>query len=471
MKKWLSILLVAVMCFSVLSACGIEIPDKSDRSDTQQDADTESGYRDFYEEEFWAMYHIGSDHWNYFWPEPTTEDKERVREISSAVEQALNCKLMEEGTTNPVNSMQVNFATGNYKFHYSFYSVASMTLHALYKAGYLQSWNDIPTLDLSRVELYGDLNKQAAATFDGEVYAISGGKGVADYGHLIYNQIMINRLNVPTPRALDEQDQWTWATFEDYLKTITTEEDGLKTYGMSVYANGSFPSAILGMTAIFSNGGEIVRFDENGQARFAVTDNDAIEALQWAADLHATGTVVMDTVFPPKIWASEGAVMILSNTVFGTGSTGSTEHWGLDNLEDIRFMRFPTGPKGDKTKHTGTYSLFPYGDILLFGTDKESSGYVYNVRSEMSYETAEEDNTAWIRKTFFGDDANDFSSYEYYDYGCNNGALSYVAQMGDKVNTFFDTVYEVSTGLQTPMQGMSSISAVIQSELDASLNN
>lgn len=470
MKKWFAMILLAAMVFSTLSACSDKVQQDQVEEDEELE-ETESEYRDFYEQEFWAAYAIGTGEYNFFWPEPTTKEKEDTRKISEHVEQLLNCKLLEEGFHGQnAGFWAAKMATGDYRFSWAPTQNDMTPIYSFYSAGFIQSWNDIPGVDLSNAELWGSPSMQKLATFGGEVYAaVSGARG-GHYGKMFYNKILAQELNpMVLPQDLYEQKNWTWETFEDYLASVTLKDAERTVYGLSINPHGLENDISLALCAVFTNGGDVVKFDSTGKAVFGLTSPEAIEAIQWAADLSATDYVVYDGSYPPALWANEGAVLMLGDSSFGTGTSGSSKHWGLDNLEDLRCIPFPQGPKGDGSVG-GAYATSVMGEVMLFGVDKEDSGYVWGVfkGEKLAYQADTEEE--WKRKTFFQDDANDSDSYNNWVFTAENFNSDYTAQIGTAMTKLREAVSKAVHGEETPTQAMTSVQTLVQSELDLTMN-
>ena len=77
---------------------------------------------------------------------------------------------------------------------------------------------------------------------------------------------------------------WTWAMFEDMLKTITrdTDNDGVNDiYGIIGSGDDMY------VCATFANGGCFFDFDENGQIYPAMNSDATISALSWGKEIQA----------------------------------------------------------------------------------------------------------------------------------------------------------------------------------------
>lgn len=476
LKKILALLLCGAFAFSMLTACGDNQNDTNNQEQEEEES-TENEYRDFYEEVFTMAYAKGTDANNFpFWPEPTTEAYERTRNVSEQVEAALNCKLEEYLLpNNNITTFQQMFATGDYTNNWTGapFASSSSQVNAFYKAGFLQSWNDIPTVDLNNEELWGTKYKQQNATFNGELYLdVGGGSGGGNMGHMIFNKILVNEFNAQNPQELLEQGLWTWDTFEDYVHTISLFEADRTVYAVSIWANNHNSKVMWPLCSILSNGGSIVKKADDGSASFGLQDSEALAALDWASDMLKTGTIKFDEKWPPDTWAKSGSVIVLGDWAFGTSSSGSSAHWGLDNLDDIRFIPFPYGPNAEYGKTSATYASAAGGVGLLFGVDKEDSGYVWNVRKILSVEANDETEEEWKRRTFFQDDPSDDDSYNNYKKGIDEFGFDYSSQLGeDTMKQLRAGLINVVEGTQTSAELFSSISGIIDTAIQENIAN
>jgi len=82
---------------------------------------------------------------------------------------------------------------------------------------------------------------------------------------------------------LQENGDWTWEKFAEIAQMATRDEDGdgeNDLWGLAIQGHNLYSPLIL------SNNANIINFDENGRAIYALDDPNAIEALQFFEDLH-----------------------------------------------------------------------------------------------------------------------------------------------------------------------------------------
>jgi len=77
---------------------------------------------------------------------------------------------------------------------------------------------------------------------------------------------------------LQENGDWTWEKFAEIAQMATRDEDGdgeNDLWGLAIQGHNLYSPLIL------SNNANIINFDENGRAIYALDDPNAIEALQF----------------------------------------------------------------------------------------------------------------------------------------------------------------------------------------------
>lgn len=158
---------------------------------------------------------------------------------------------------------------------------------------------------------------------------------------IFYNKVLFDRLGLPDPYMLQENGDWTWEKFAEIAQMATRDEDGdgeNDLWGLAIQGHNLYSPLIL------SNNANIINFDENGRAIYALDDPNAIEALQFFEDLHNKYKVVAP-VEDPTDWYeaprkfSEGNIAMF----FGHGWDG--QEFKNTMKDDFGFVFFPKGPK------------------------------------------------------------------------------------------------------------------------------
>ena len=116
-------------------------------------------------------------------------------------------------------------------------------------------------------------------TVGGQLYGMYKGNS-EPRGCLYFNKRVLEEAGIDwnTIYDLQKDGKWTWAAFEEMLKTITkdTDNDGVNDiYGILGSGDDMY------VCAVFSNGGCFFDFDENGKIFPAMNSDATIEALTW----------------------------------------------------------------------------------------------------------------------------------------------------------------------------------------------
>lgn len=122
-------------------------------------------------------------------------------------------------------------------------------------------------------------------TVGGQLYGLYKGNS-EPRGCLYFNKRVLEEAGIDWNTIYDMQKEgkWTWAVFEDMLKTITkdTDNDGVNDiYGILGSGDDMY------VCATFSNGGCFFDFDENGKIYPAMNSDATIEALTWGKEIQA----------------------------------------------------------------------------------------------------------------------------------------------------------------------------------------
>ncbi|MBR1685136.1 MAG: hypothetical protein IJ708_08355 [Clostridia bacterium] len=121
-------------------------------------------------------------------------------------------------------------------------------------------------------------------TKNGEVYGVYAGASEPRQC-LFFNKRVLEEANIDWETLYDMQAEgtWTWAVFEDMLKTITrdTDNDGvIDIWGLTGSADDLYSCAV------FSNGGSYFDFNENGELYPSVGSDETLAGLTWAKSLY-----------------------------------------------------------------------------------------------------------------------------------------------------------------------------------------
>ena len=177
---------------------------------------------------------------------------------------------------------------------------------------------------------------------------------------LFFNKRLLSEANVDPESIYDMQRDgtWTWENFEKVLKKITRDIDNdgvIDVWGMANH-NTEVCHVILE-----SNGGSVIKYDENDKMVNNIESEASIEAMTWGHKMQSLYEM-------PQPEGSEwnwmyaafmnGKVAFLADQEYHAQNNGQfsgmTDDWG--------FVCFPLGPKGDgkyRTLHNDNMYVIP----------------------------------------------------------------------------------------------------------------
>ena len=156
------------------------------------------------------------------------------------------------------------------------------------KVGSLVSKGYAAALDTSLIDINnGEWNEAEIKfmTVGGQLYGLYKGNS-EPRGCLYFNKRVLTEAGIDWNTIYDMQANgtWTWAAFEEMLKTITkdTDNDGVNDiYGILGSGDDMY------VCAVFSNGGCFFDFDENGKIFPAMNSDATITALNWGKNIQS----------------------------------------------------------------------------------------------------------------------------------------------------------------------------------------
>jgi ABC-type glycerol-3-phosphate transport system substrate-binding protein len=219
-RKLISILLIGLFCFTVLSGCRSSAGVDGDK--TKETGKPEETAEDQTEEEIDLNGEVFTFRaYDYlllmkFAQKPDTEtaitfiDDAKLKKIAET-EEKLNCKIeWNYDTAEFAKALTADFATGmsdNTDIIYDY----SKTLLGLYKSGIIVNLQDIEAINLQDYEKWGTETMQKMCTYKDEVFAIPQTGSLywpectKFEGCLLSNNELIKKFNVAAPSELIEQ--------------------------------------------------------------------------------------------------------------------------------------------------------------------------------------------------------------------------------------------------------------------------
>ncbi len=151
----------------------------------------------------------------------------------------------------------------------------------LMKDGFLYALSEVSDIieyDSSTFDIYGPPSVLESAMYDGELYMVTPyahpGRQYNSGEFFVFNTEVVNSLAGVDLRALNEQGQWTWSSFENIIKLCTLWENGIvSVQGASVVKSDFVEYAFA------SNG--FVR-EERSVGGYYFDSSKAINAIDWA---------------------------------------------------------------------------------------------------------------------------------------------------------------------------------------------
>ena len=195
-----------------------------------------------------------------------------------------------------------------------------------------------------------------AVRFNGLTYGIQASDWaippVSAKGYFIFNHSLIANANAASPYELEEKGIWNWEEFEKICTAVTDTSSADKTE--HVYGFTTLSSIMMLQSAIMSNGAHWVSQDPTtGRYMFNMEDPKVLEALDWFRSL------LVDKKIGQFI--NEWSTPALDNFVnLKTAFISEHVFTMFGNFFELRigdegysWTHFPTGPKGNPDKDWG----------------------------------------------------------------------------------------------------------------------
>ena len=228
-------------------------------------------------------------------------------------------------------------------------------------------------------------------TVGGKVYGLS--TGVSEPRQCLYfNKRVLEEAGIDWNTIYDMQKDgtWTWAAFEDLLKTIQkdTDNDGvIDIWGMT----GS--NVDMYRVAVFNNGGKFFDVDENGKLFIAAGSDNTSEALAWSKDIFNTYFYQQPADgnwdYYKEAW-KQGFCGFYMYQTYGGFNDGSEM---ADMADEWGCVFFPVGPKGDTYYHIASNNISVIPNVY---SDEEVAKLAYIYSLWFSDTPGFDDEDAWI---------------------------------------------------------------------------
>ncbi len=181
--------------------------------------------------------------------------------------------------------------------------------------------------------------------FNGHLYGMAYSPNEQGYG-IWYNRDMLSKAGIPDLWTYVNNDNWTWDTFRQVCKTYMLKQGDTNNDGKR--DNYAFTSTDPWLDFVTTNNASMLKFDKNGKPSLGLDSENAIEAIQFIADLHN-----VDHSIP------NGAELAALGTTspFGAMFTGKVAMYSCHarygralqdmQIKNIGWVYYPKGPKAD----------------------------------------------------------------------------------------------------------------------------
>lgn len=197
------------------------------------------------------------------------------------------------------------------------------------------------------------------------------------YG-LFYNKTLVKKLGLEDPYELQQKGEWTWEKFRDFAKKATKDTNGDGKTDIFGIAGAYGKTNYFTEQMVYSNKGSVDK-DAEGNIKFSLNSENAIEALQFVADLYNKDKSIMQPV--PEDASKE--------FVAGKGVMYGGFSWELggllDNMknQELGYVFFPKGPKSDKY-----VSYTPFGNMFMVAKYSKHADVAAKIMDEISLHDA-----------------------------------------------------------------------------------
>lgn len=179
--------------------------------------------------------------------------------------------------------------------------------------------------------------------FKGHRYGIPYSPNEYGYG-IWYNKDMLSKAGIPDLWTYVNDGNWTWDTFRKVCKTFMLKQGDTNNDGKR--DNYAFTSTDPWLDFISTNNASLLKFDKNGKPSIALDSENAIEALQFIADLHNVDHSVPN---------GEELKNLGTDSPFGAMFTGKVAMYSCHarygralqdmKIKNIGWVYYPKGPK------------------------------------------------------------------------------------------------------------------------------
>lgn len=448
MKKRLSLLLLVVMAMCLLTACPKKDPNDGDK--------TTGLNRDI-------IYKVGANCMSHIKP-TAAEDawSDMILARLKQVEDDLVIKFdfQDEGT-NLASSLNAEFASGAVNADLVFSGGSELV--PMYSTGMFANIKDIEAINLEDEEVYGTPALLKFAEYGNGLYGLySTGSiawpKVADlalFNAVFVNDALVTNFNLEHPIELYEKQLWDFNRFKSFVQSASSMDSSSPTYGLDVWIG----DITLPRAALYGNGCPIVD-TSSGRATFGYASSAANAALEWARDMYNMDAVNIDD--EDGRFALGKATLYLGHThYFFVKDEKSMQQ----NIRDISFVPFPTGPNIAQVGSINTgYFDTPLSTSIVKNGDEQETGMVI---AALAAPLGNQEYLDYTKDFYFPDYNN---SFEYYNTTAKGASYLYNSQLSSVIVDVENALVSIVKGEQAVSQAINSVEARATNAIDAQFN-
>lgn len=388
----------------------------------------------------------------------------RYREVAAR----FNCNV--SASIVPENTIVSNLATATAVsgIYADLVELSAEQIYDLYRGGYLTAAQDVIGMDIDDGK-WGYDGQKAMMTFgDGKTYGFRNVYWAMPLQNvsniLFYNDEIIAKNMLTSPYEYYENGLWNWDSFETICKGVTQTVNDLQSVYAFMLPTAKYPDFIH--AAVYSNGGQRLKYDEDGRLVCGYFDFKTMEALDWVADLvnkekvcYVPGNLEAVNNVDVMSFTDQYTAFLVSDSY--TGFYGGSAY-PLSVLEDgFRWIEFPKGPDF-KGKTTAFYDKNDSFLALSKGFKSDVKGVVLNAIFEP---LDGEDTESWkdfmgMNYFFFEEDADlyfDILQSAVSDYSV------LTVNTNDSINDIFESVI---SGKKTSKEAVEMLEPVVSGLLE-----
>lgn len=221
------------------------------------------------------------------------------------------------------------------------------TLLNAIKSGLVYDLSTLDCLDFTDKK-YTDNNAHALYTLGGGTYVMHTGPAEPRTG-VYFNKSILTEVGIDPESIYDMQANgtWTWDAWEEMLQKCMIDRDGdgeIDVYGTTCN------DGVMTSAAVFSNGGQYVGMDADGNYTYEIENPKTVEALEWALRIFQTydwaGPVdengQTNWEYYKSQFMSGGAAFCPEQQYAASGSNNMFSETDFE----LGFVMFPAGPQG-----------------------------------------------------------------------------------------------------------------------------